>query len=183
MIPNKYFLIFISRSIGSSEHWICSKCTLRNPLSALKCRVCENSRKLPKTATNHSNSSHSSSNSIINSKCTVCTYVNVSGRKKCEMCSTSLKSQNIITMAPTPATTPSTVQPAPPSSQTVAALTANCKFWWISVQFWVNGVFIILTKLIYDDQLYKAQFLPIFSLKLYSCLIGIKNLLFWWEKV
>ena len=128
---------FIFRSIGSSEHWICSKCTLRNPLSALKCRVCENSRKLPKTATNHS--SHSSSNSLINSKCTVCTYVNVSGRKKCEMCSTSLKSQNIITMAPTPATTPSTVQPTPPSSQTVAPLTANCKFWWISVQFWVNS--------------------------------------------
>ena len=134
-IPKKWYpnnigtfdlYFFISRSIGSSEHWICSKCTLRNPLSALKCRVCENSRKLPKTATNHS--SHSSSNSLINSKCTVCTYVNVPGRKKCEMCSTSLKSQNIITMAPTPTNTPSTIQPAPPSSQTVAPLTANCKF-------------------------------------------------------
>jgi len=71
------------RSLGSSEHWICSKCTLRNPLSALKCRVCENSRKLPTS---------SSSNSLINSKCKVCTYVNASGRKNCEMCSTSLKS-------------------------------------------------------------------------------------------
>lgn len=58
------------------HHWTCPKCTLRNPYSALKCRVCESSRKLPR----------------LNSKCSLCTYENAPGKKKCDMCSANLKS-------------------------------------------------------------------------------------------
>ena len=64
-----------------TSHWTCPKCTLRNPMSALKCRVCENSRKLPPI--------HKTSSNL--AKCTTCTFDNPADQKKCEMCNASLK--------------------------------------------------------------------------------------------
>lgn len=61
-------------SLKKDHTWTCPKCTLRNPLSALKCRVCESSRKLPR----------------LNTKCSLCTYENAPGKKKCDMCSANL---------------------------------------------------------------------------------------------